>query len=104
MTRNTLQTPDQFQARITLAHDALERIAADLTLCGEEIAKHGLFVNATVFDSHRKPHETRKPNPYLRAQRELLRCQKTLQRYLLTLEQQLQTATATEPDNEWAEF
>ena len=106
MTRNNRQTPENLQASITLINATLERIATDLKECAEDIAKHGLLVQTTVYDSHRKAQHVRRTNPYLRAQRELMRSQKSLTAYLRSLEEQLQAATATEhkEHDEWADF
>lgn len=99
MTRNARNTPEQLRARIQQVSDTLDSIAIYLTACGEAIARDGLFCDTVLLDSHRKPVTTRRPNIHLRAQRELLRSQKALQRYVQMLEQQLETAT--EPENEW---
>lgn len=104
MTRNARNTPDKLQASIALVQDTLDRIARYLTQCGEDIAKRGLFVDATVLDSHRKPKETRKANEYLRAQRELLKSQKVLNAYLQKLHDQLEAATATTKSDDWSEL
>lgn len=107
MTRNARHTPDQLQASIALVKATLDRIALDLKECANDIAERGLFVDATVLDSHRKPVQTRRPSIYLRAQRELMKSQKSLTAYLRTLEQELEAATATQQQctvNEWAQL